>query len=177
MLRRVITIACVGLLTACATKTDSEVATTTEPGARGQEAVRDTIGRDPDAIGPADTMRMAAQQIEWEASVAANPGYDVAGEASARSLDGQTRVAVEIRGAAAGAVHPWHVHAGECGSGGAIVGQPTAYPVLTASAEGTATASATIDLGLSGEADYYVNIHRSPTELGTIVACGELRQN
>lgn len=99
----------------------------------------------------------------------------VVGAAAARTGWGQTGVSVAIAGAEDGAQHPWHVHSGTCGSGGPIVGSATAYPVLSVGGNGRATAQATLALELMPAESYYVNIHQSPTDLGTIVACGALR--
>jgi hypothetical protein len=66
------------------------------------------------------------------------------------------------------------VHRGACGSGGSIVGGADAYPVLHVGADGRASAEATITVGLDEDTSYHVNVHRSPTELGVIIACGAL---
>lgn len=87
---------------------------------------------------------------------------------------GNTRVNVTLSGGSAGGVHPWHVHAGLCGSGGPIVGDADAYEPLRPDEAGNASATATLDVSLDPEADYYINIHQSPDDLGTIVGCGEL---
>ena len=42
-------------------------------------------------------------------------------------------------------------------------------------ANGQASASANLDVALSEDGQYYINVHRSPQDLGTIVACGQLR--
>ncbi|MGH7557228.1 MAG: hypothetical protein ACREMD_05535 [Gemmatimonadota bacterium] len=116
----------------------------------------------------------------WESAIVANPGFGLAGEASIRDLDdGQTRIALEIRGAEEGATLPWHVHTGDCVTGGGIVGDPSAYSPLTVNADGEASANATIDVTLDPDpdADYHINVHKSPSETETIVACGELQEN
>lgn len=150
------------VLTACSTRTDGQVATTAEPGMPDERAE------------PVDTDRAPSPS---DIAIAANPGFEVLGEAAVRELDvGQTGVTIEIRGAASNAMLPWHVHEGVCGSGGAIVGDPTAYPPLAAGLDGSATADATIDVTLDPAADYHINVHESPSEMDTIVACGEVGQ-
>lgn len=150
-------VAAAALLAACA-HTQGEVATTTEMGSAG--AARDTL------------------LPEWETSIAANPEYDVAGEVEVEALpDGGFHAFVQIRGGEPNHVYPWHVHAGGCGSGGSIVGSASAYPVMTTDGNGHAEADATVSQALDPDGDYYVNVHASPSDLGTIVACGELRRD
>ncbi len=98
----------------------------------------------------------------------------ITGGANVNTVTGSTAAAVTIGGANAGEAHPWHIHEGTCGSGGPIVGAPTAYPVLNVGSDGTASATARVSVGLDPTKSYYVNIHDSPTNLGKIVACGEL---
>lgn len=112
---------------------------------------------------------------DWSADLSPRGQSSVRGSAEARSAAATTGVSVTISGAEARARHPWHIHRGTCGSGGDIVGDAAAYPVLSVGADGGASASADITVPLSEDARYYVNIHSSPQDLATIVACGELR--
>lgn len=116
---------------------------------------------------------------DWSTQLAARAGSDIRGSANVQTVvvegfAGTSAAAVSIGGAMAGARHPWHVHSGSCGSGGPIVGDPSAYPVLNVGADGNASASANLAVGLNDDADYHVNVHRSPSDPGTIVACGDL---
>lgn len=144
---------------------NDEVATTTEMDTAGE--IADTADVEGDvAVAPS-----------WEANVNPEGGTTVNGEGVARALPaGETFASVAIEGAQANARHPWHIHAGDCGSNGPIVGDPAAYPVLNADADGTAEAEATITVALDADGDYYVNVHESPESLATIVGCGELDQ-
>lgn len=160
MLRRwmttMVAIGAITLFGACTTTQEEEVSTTTEMGAEGEIEA-------PGAGLPA-----------WEALVSKVAETDVHGEVAVRATTGgDTFASISLDGEA-GANYPWHVHAGECGSGGPIVGSATAYPVIGMNAEGEGTAEATLDVALDPEADYYINVHASPDDLGTIVACGEL---
>lgn len=118
--------------------------------------------------------------MTWTAnSFNAMSGYTgVRAAARAVSNMSSTAVSVSFAGGSPMAgmthVHPWHIHAGRCGSGGPIVGDPAAYPALRPGTDGNGTASATVNVPLTMGQDYYVNIHASPSELGTIVACGQL---
>lgn len=114
---------------------------------------------------------------DWTSSISANPGFAGAGaNASARSTTGGTTINVAFRETSgmSGTVRPWHVHRGSCGNDQGIVGDANAYPALRPGADGTAAASATIATPLDPAGSYFVNIHKSPQELETIVACGAL---
>jgi len=115
------------------------------------------------------------QGEDWRASLTGQGSYTaVVGTASADVLEGQTSTSIQISGATAGAVHPWHVHEGKCGSG-AIVGDPSAYTPLTVGTDGRATSTAKVAVALNEAKDYHVNVHLSPTEMSTIIACGDLQ--
>lgn len=111
---------------------------------------------------------------ESAATLTAMGGSGITGSAAAVSEPHQTHVTVSLGGAMAGAVLPWHIHSGQCGSNGPIVGPPASYPPMTAGSDGAATGAATLPMPLEATTRYYVNIHKSPTEMGTIVACGDL---
>lgn len=111
---------------------------------------------------------------DFDAQVRSLPGYSVHGRARAIASVGRTVVTLNVEDGEPGAVHPWHVHEGRCGSGGAIVGDAGAYPQLALDGDGDDREVATLDVQLSDDADYHVNIHLSPQDPGTIVACGAL---
>ena len=111
---------------------------------------------------------------DWHATLATQNNSGVRGSATAHSAGVGSSVAVTIAGAQSGAQHPWHVHRGTCGDDKGIVGGADKYPVLTAGADGNASATATLGVALDENGSYFVNIHRSPTGLGTVVACGSL---
>ena len=126
--------------------------------------------------GDMDTGMMADT---WTAELSERNGTGVMGSARASSVwiaghDGTTGVSVTVGRAPSGGTHPWHIHRGTCGSGGPIVGDAGAYPALRPGADGNASATANLMVGLDPAQDYYVNVHASPSDLGTIVACGEL---
>jgi hypothetical protein len=110
----------------------------------------------------------------WTSTLAAVGGSGVSGSAGADVADDDTHAATAIRGRSGG-VHPWHIHEGKCGDNGPIVGPASAYPPLRVGADGRAAAMAHLDgVELNEAKNYYVNVHASPTNLGTIVACGAL---
>ena len=111
---------------------------------------------------------------EWTADLRGSGEWaGVNGRANGREAAGDLTVTATLNGLAAGGTHPWHVHEGKCGSGGPIVGPPTAYPALRSGSDGRATATATLRVSLNEARDYHVNVHLSPTQMGTIIACGD----
>lgn len=115
------------------------------------------------------------QGEEWTAEIAGQgSAASLTGTAVARVIAGTTTTTVNIRGATPGARIPWHVHTGNCGTGGPIYGPATAYPTIVVGADGTGTASAQIQLQLNEAERYHVNLHESPTNMPTIIACGQL---
>ncbi|HEV2148681.1 MAG TPA: hypothetical protein VGR37_14855 [Longimicrobiaceae bacterium] len=133
------------------------------------------INTDPDTGRVDVDMQPVTQKGEvWTATLASQGGSPVRGTARAVARSGHTVATVALTGARAGAVHPWHIHEGTCGSGGSIVGAGNAYPPLQVASNGAANAEAHLMLTLNEARSYHVNVHASPTELGNIVACGEL---
>ena len=123
------------------------------------------------------TMPPPPPPMDWTGSATANPGYTGAGANTfARSTSAGTTINIAFREASGmtGTVRPWHVHFGTCGNDQGIVGDASAYSPLSPGANGTANSSATVSVALDPARSYFVNIHKSPTELQTIVACGAL---
>jgi hypothetical protein len=120
-----------------------------------------------------DVQRPGADQ-NWRGTLSPVGGSGVSGMARGTSGHNMTHVTVSVSGAQAGARLPWHVHEGQCGQGSPpIVGPASAYPVMTVGADGRATAQAHLNLDLNEAKSYIVNVHASPTNLGTIVSCGD----
>ena len=112
---------------------------------------------------------------DWKTILAGTGMYtNISGNAGALVAEGRTNATISIRGAQPGAVHPWHLHLGRCGSGGAIVGDAGAYTPLTVGNDGTAQGSATVMVRLEESSEYHVNVHLSPSQPETIIACGNL---
>ena len=120
--------------------------------------------------------RVSAPGEDWKAELRGQSGTTVGGTVEARSGTEGTTATIRLQGASSGSRHPWHIHRGTCGSNGPIVGPATAYPLLMVGSDGRATATATIglDIGVGDDDAYYVNVHASPQNLGTIVSCGQL---
>ena len=98
----------------------------------------------------------------------------ITGTANGSTGNDQTSVTVNIMGAQPGSTLPWHIHDGKCNDAGPpIVGSVSAYPPLIVGSNGRATGQATVSVGLNEAKNYIINVHASPTNLGTIVACGD----
>jgi hypothetical protein len=112
---------------------------------------------------------------EWSAEVEPRGGSEVRANVRAASAPGQTAVAINLIGAETGGAHPWHIHRGTCASGGGIVGDANAYPVLRPTSAGAANATAYVRVQLVPGEPYHVNVHRSAQQLDQIIGCGDLR--
>ena len=122
-----------------------------------------------------DVQPVTQQGQLWRASLTGQgTAAGVTGSSEARVLSGRSNVTLTVRGAMQGATHPWHVHEGSCGSGGPIVGDPGLYSPLRVGNEGQAQGAAQLPLALNEARAYHINVHASPTDMGTIIACGEL---
>ena len=127
------------------------------------------------ADGKADVDIQAPNVPEtYSGTLASMSGSAITGTSSGQTGADKTTVTVNIAGATAGATHPWHIHEGTCADANApVVGAASAYPALVVGADGRATAQASLTVGLNEAKNYIINIHQSPTNLGTIVACGD----
>ena len=113
--------------------------------------------------------------VDFDATLHGTPGHpQLHGSARAVASLGTTAVTVNLTGAEEGVSHPWHVHYGDCGSGGSIVGAGSSYPPLTPDQDGSDRVTTTIGVQLYDDTTYHVNVHLSPDEMDQIIACGEL---
>jgi len=114
--------------------------------------------------------------VAWDGMVLGKAGSKIRGltEMVGGKVKGTTAVSVNYKGDVPGATRAWHVHIGSCKKGGAIFGGATAYTRLTVNAAGAAEGKATLPVTLPDSGDFYVNVHESPTKMGTIIACGDL---
>jgi hypothetical protein len=87
---------------------------------------------------------------------------------------GQVIAQVSISNAVPKAVHPWHVHRGECGSDQGIAGPADAYEPLNVKDDGRAESTARLATSLPRSGRYFINVHASAKNMSTIVACGNL---
>jgi Cu-Zn family superoxide dismutase len=113
----------------------------------------------------------------WQGEIRPESGTSVAGSVmlAPAATAGQSSATVTLTGAPANGTHPWHVHSGTCAEKGPVVGAPTAYPPLTADSTGAARTEATLPFATPTSGSYSVNVHMSPTQMGMIVGCADLR--
>jgi hypothetical protein len=101
----------------------------------------------------------------------------VGGTATVTSAGKQkTRADVHVANAKPGSVHPWHIHKGTCGHDQGIVGPPKAYTPLHIGADGEGEVAVTLPFATPTTGEYMVNVHKSASDLKTIVACGNLQR-
>lgn len=126
---------------------------------------------DDDVMGP-----ISGPTVTWVADIVGTSTYPISGAASVVIADdAQSFTAtIEITGGVPGSTYPWHVHFGSCGEGGGIVGGD-AYPALDVGPDGTAATNTIVLYALDVTAPYSVNVHLSPSDLPTIIGCGDLR--
>jgi hypothetical protein len=111
---------------------------------------------------------------DWGGSLSARGGSAITGSFKAYVYEGRTQVTVNLANAMAGQRLPWHVHLGTCDNDMGIIGGASSYPVITVANDGTASSSTVLNVPLDEAKDYIINVHASPTNLQTIVACGDL---
>ena len=114
--------------------------------------------------------------MKWNAKLAPQGGTTVAGTVAIEPGSGasSTKATVTITGGEAGATYPWHVHSGKCGDNGAVVGQASAYTLIKIGKDGKGKVDVNLPFAIPDNGSYYVNIHKSSTDMGTIVSCGDL---
>lgn len=111
----------------------------------------------------------------WEATVKGSGSYAaIGGNARMTAGAGDVTATISLTGATPG-YYPWHVHQGTCATGGPVVGDPGAYGLLTVGSDGKSQGTARLTgVKLNEASNYHVNVHLSATQLGTIIACGDL---
>jgi len=102
-------------------------------------------------------------------AMSAQNGSGESGTVTLTAVGDKTRVDIALVGAPAGVAQPVHVHEGTC----AKLNPKPKYP-LTTLADGVS--STTIDAPMSSltAGGFAVNAHKSTTEIGTYVSCGDL---
>src|SRR5688500_14151269 len=111
----------------------------------------------------------------WSTNITARNNSGITGSASVQSRAAGSKINVHIMGAKNGSAHPWHVHRGTCSNDKGIVGGAGEYAALQVGADGMAHGEEDIPVALNEDESYFLNVHKSATELSVIVACGELK--
>jgi Cu-Zn family superoxide dismutase len=120
---------------------------------------------------------LVVRHMEYAAAVAGKDGSPIHGAATMKSSSDAKGTVIDLKlmGVPAGETHPWHVHMGSCAKSGGVWGGGANYKPLVADAKGNGESKATIAMALPDTGSYYVNIHESSTNMGKIVACGDLK--
>lgn len=127
------------------------------------------------AIASSAAVAMSPIHLEWEGKLAGKDGSKITGEATMKEGEDGKSTVVELMlvGDENGATRPWHVHVGSCAKGGGVFGGGKSYtPVATSGGHGMS--KATLPVAVPDTGSYYVNIHESASNMGKIVACGDL---
>ena len=113
---------------------------------------------------------------DWHGNVTGRDMYSaVTGTVRAAVEGANTTATIRLTGLQPGAHHPWHIHEGTCETGGPIYGDPNAYTPLHVGNEGSAEGTARlINLKLNEARKYHANVHLSASNMGTIIACGNV---
>jgi hypothetical protein len=87
-----------------------------------------------------------------------------------------TNISLAVANASPGGLHPWEAHMGQCGAGmdDGVFGPSEAYKPLKIDADGHANGTATVPMNTPETGSYFVVVHASVANPGTIVACGNL---
>ena len=113
---------------------------------------------------------------DWSGNVAGRGTFTaVTGTVRAHIEGDNTTATIRLSGLPPRGHHPWHLHEGTCETGGPIFGSPNAYAPLHVGDDGSAESTARlINLKLNEARKYHANVHASPSNMGTIIACGNV---
>jgi hypothetical protein len=114
----------------------------------------------------------------WNATLATPSGLQGAVQVRgsgylARDPNGSKAV-IHISNATPGGVHPWSIRTGLCGNENPVLGDASAYPNLKVDKDGTAQGGATLSTPFPTSGDYSLEVRASTTNMGTVIACGNL---
>jgi hypothetical protein len=92
----------------------------------------------------------------------------------ARDPSGSAKAVIHVSNATPGGLHPWSVRVGLCGTDNPVLGDLAAYPNLKVDKDGTAQESALLSVPFPTSGSYSLEVRASPTNMGTVIACGNL---
>jgi len=114
----------------------------------------------------------------WNAALATPSGLQgavqVRGTGYLARDPGGSKAVIHVSNATPGGVHPWSVRVGHCGGENEVFGDPSAYRNLKIDKDGTAQTSANLSAPFPTSGDYSLEVRASPTNMGTVIACGNL---
>ena len=105
-----------------------------------------------------------------EVPLAAQNNSGQSGKVTLTDEGGKTKIVIEVASGPAGLAQPAHVHTGTCAKGLGAVKYPL-NPVVNGRSETTITPSLHF---LHGLGELGINVHKSESEVGTYVSCGDL---
>ena len=111
--------------------------------------------------------------VQWTATLQSVGGSGVRGNAilTPGGNSNQTTANISVSGGMSGAVYPWRIHRGSCGSDMGVVGAAGLYPSLAAGTDGTARLMTTLPIATPGSGSFSVALQGAE---GQTVACGNL---
>jgi len=114
----------------------------------------------------------------WNAALATPSGLQgavqVRGTGYLARDPGGSKAVIHVSNATPGGVHPWSVRVGHCGGENEVFGDPSEYRNLKIDKDGTAQTSANLSAPFPTSGDYSLEVRASPTNMGTVIACGNL---
>lgn len=121
------------------------------------------------ASAPLPALRSASYAVAPEGGSGVSGVVFVADYGTGSGVGG-TVVVVALSGLGEAGTHPAHFHAGDCGSGGGVV--VPLEPVDGLTGLSVSVTETTYDAIIGG--NHHLNVHRSPADMATIIACGEV---
>jgi hypothetical protein len=113
--------------------------------------------------------------MKWTAHMTPMNGSKIEGTATVvPDGNGKMTVTITIAGGEKGQTYPWHVHTGKCSTGGGVYGPGSAYTPITLDPYGAGKVTVTVPVAAPESGDYHVNVHKSASDMATIVSCGDL---
>ena len=94
----------------------------------------------------------------------------VSGTATLTPQGNQTRVVVQLKGAASNAAQPAHFHSGTCGK----LDPKPKFPLADV-VNGTSTSVVSAPVSELASGKYTINVHKSAADIKTSVACGNVK--
>ena len=162
-IRHAFPLAGIALAAACATSGSSASTPSDSPSP--------AVSPSPDSAAP------STAGASWQGDLRPEGGSSTAGTVTITpaATGNQSTAVITLTGGTPNGTHPWHVHMGSCAEKGAVVGAPAAYTPLTTDATGAARLEVTLPFTAPATGTYSVNVHMSPSQMGKIVSCADLR--
>ncbi len=121
-------------------------------------------------------LAVAQPGMKWSTTLKSEGGSKVTGTATVDpgSKPNTATATISITGGEPNHTYPWHVHTGKCGAPGGPIGGGGNYKPVQTGADGSGKSTADLNVAAPASGNFSVNVHASPSEMGKIVACGDL---